>query len=45
MTPGNMRDLGVQRLVASGLSDACRRTALIDVQEPGEVRQVRQQAG
>jgi hypothetical protein len=31
MTLGNMRELGVQRLVASCLNDACRRTALIDV--------------
>jgi hypothetical protein len=31
MTLGNMRELGVQRLVASCLNDACWRTALIDV--------------
>jgi hypothetical protein len=31
MTLGNMRDLGVQRLIASCLNDACRHTALIDV--------------
>jgi hypothetical protein len=31
MTPGNMRALGVQRLVASCLNDACRHVALIDV--------------
>jgi hypothetical protein len=31
MTLGNMRQLGVQRLVASCLNDACRHTALIDV--------------
>jgi hypothetical protein len=31
MTLGNMRELGVQRLIASCLSDACRHTALIDV--------------
>jgi hypothetical protein len=31
MTLGNMRDLGVRNLIASCLSDACRRTALIDV--------------
>jgi hypothetical protein len=31
MTLGNMRELGVQRLIASCLNDACRRTALIDV--------------
>jgi hypothetical protein len=31
MTLGNMRELGVQRLIASCLNDACRHTALIDV--------------
>ena len=31
MTLGNMRALGVQRLVASCLKDACRHTALIEV--------------
>jgi hypothetical protein len=31
MTLGNMRRLGVQRLIASCLNDACRHTALIDV--------------
>jgi transposase len=31
MTPGNMRERGVQRLIASCLNDACRHTALIDV--------------
>jgi hypothetical protein len=31
MTLGNMRKLGVQRLIASCLNDACRHTALIDV--------------
>jgi hypothetical protein len=31
MTLGNMRELGVQRLVASCLNDACRHQALIDV--------------
>jgi hypothetical protein len=31
MTLGNMRDLGVQRLVASCLNDACRHEGLIDV--------------
>ena len=31
MTLGGMRDLGVQRLIASCLSDARRHTALIDV--------------
>src|ERR1700724_1223680 len=31
MTLGNMRDLGVKRLVASCFNDACRHVALIDV--------------
>jgi hypothetical protein len=31
MTLGNMRQLGVQRLIASCLNDACRHQALIDV--------------
>ena len=31
MDLGNMRALGVQRLIASCLNDACRHTALIDV--------------
>jgi hypothetical protein len=31
MTLGNMRALGVQRLIASCLNDACHRTALIEV--------------
>jgi hypothetical protein len=31
MTFGNMRELGVHRLVASCLNDACRHVALIDV--------------
>jgi hypothetical protein len=31
MTLGNMRELGVQRLIASRLNDACRHVALIDV--------------
>ena len=31
MTLANMRELGVQRLLASCLNDACRHTALIDV--------------
>jgi hypothetical protein len=31
MTLGNMRELGVQNLVASCLNDACRHEALIDV--------------
>jgi hypothetical protein len=31
MTLGNMRDLGVQRLIASCLNHACRHQGLIDV--------------
>jgi hypothetical protein len=31
MTLGNMRELGVQNLVAYCLNDACRHTATIDV--------------
>ena len=31
VTLGNMRELGVQNLIASCLNDACRRTAIIDV--------------
>jgi hypothetical protein len=31
MTLGDMRQLGVQRLVASCLNDACRHVGLIDV--------------
>jgi hypothetical protein len=31
MTLGNMRQLGVQNLVASCLNDACRHTALVNV--------------
>ena len=31
MTLGNMRKLGVQRLVATCLNDACRHQGLIDV--------------
>jgi hypothetical protein len=31
MTLGNMRQLGVQRLIASCLNDACRHVALIEV--------------
>ena len=31
MALGNMRELGVQRLIASCLSNACRHTALINV--------------
>jgi hypothetical protein len=31
MTLGNMRELGVQHLIASCLDDACRHVALIDV--------------
>jgi hypothetical protein len=31
MTLGNVRELGVQQLIASCHNDACRHTALIDV--------------
>jgi hypothetical protein len=31
MTLGNMRELGVHRLMASCLNDSCRHTALINV--------------
>jgi hypothetical protein len=31
MSLGNMRQLGVQNLIASCLNDACRHTALVDV--------------
>jgi hypothetical protein len=31
MTLGNMRHLGVQRLLASCLNDACRHQGLVDV--------------
>jgi hypothetical protein len=31
MTLGNMRDLGVQRLVATCLNDACRHQGVVDV--------------
>jgi hypothetical protein len=46
MTLGNMRELGVKRLVASCLNDACRHTALIDVSSypaktPGSAAPVR----
>ena len=50
MTLGNMRELGVQHLIAFCLNDACRHQALIDVSSypaetevpvPGEMRQVR----
>ena len=40
MTLGNMRELGVQRLIASCLSDACRHTALIDVSSYPAVTEV-----
>jgi hypothetical protein len=37
MTLANMRELGVQHLVASCLNDVCRHSALIDVSSyPGE---------
>ena len=49
MTLGNMRELGVQRLIASCLNDACRHQGLVDVSGYAadtevlsrEVRQVR----
>jgi hypothetical protein len=52
MTLGNMRQLGVQHLVATCLNDACRHQGLIDVSSypadaevpwfaSGRVRQVR----
>ena len=31
MTLGNMRELGVQRFIASCLNDACRHQGLVDV--------------
>jgi hypothetical protein len=31
MTLGNMREMGVQNLIASCLNDACQHTSLIDV--------------
>ena len=31
MTLGNMRELGVKRLIASCLNDACRHRGLVDV--------------
>ena len=31
MTLGNMRQLGVKRLIASCLNDACRHQGLVDV--------------
>jgi hypothetical protein len=34
MTLGNMRDFGVQRLVATCLNDACRHHGLIDAAGP-----------
>jgi hypothetical protein len=36
MTFGNMRELGVHRLIASCLNDACRHQALIDVSSYGD---------
>ncbi len=33
MTLGNMRQQGVQHLIASCLNDACRHSALIDVSD------------
>jgi hypothetical protein len=40
MTLGNMRELGVQNLVASCLNDACRHVALIDVSKYPEDTEV-----
>jgi len=40
MTLGNMRRLGVQRLLASCLNDACRHTALVDVSKYPEDTEV-----
>jgi hypothetical protein len=40
MTLGNMRELGVQRLIASCLNDACQHTALIDVSKYPEDTEV-----
>jgi len=37
MTLGNMRHLGVHRLIASCLQDACRHQGLIDVPSPTHV--------
>ena len=36
MTLANMRALGVQRLLASCLNDACRHTAVIVSSYPGD---------
>jgi hypothetical protein len=39
MTLGNIRDLGVQRLVAHCLNDACRHQGVIDVSKyPDDVK-------
>jgi hypothetical protein len=38
MTLGNMRHLGVQRLVATCLNDACRHQGLINVSTSAEWR-------
>jgi hypothetical protein len=40
ITLGNMRQLGVQNLVASCLNDACRHVALIDVSKYPEDTEV-----
>jgi hypothetical protein len=40
MTLGNMRQLGVQRLIASCLNPACRHEALIDVSKYPEETEV-----
>jgi hypothetical protein len=40
MTLGNMRHLGVQRLIASSLNPSCRHEALIDVSKYPEETEV-----
>ena len=40
MTLGNMRELGVARLIASCLNDACRHEGLIDVSKYPEDTEV-----
>ena len=40
MTLGNMRELGVQRPIASCLNDACRHEGLIDVSKYPEDTEV-----
>jgi hypothetical protein len=41
MMLGNMRHLGVQRLVATCLNDACRHQGLIDVSKYSDDTEVR----